>query len=490
MSEEDFDDLPIQWNAPHPAVQEVTEQQLHEFEKTFSLIQSKLNDALNQQKQIKAQYKKLKSDKVDLINEKKQVDSDIQNFIDETQDIKESLSKNQIPKQKGNNKIDLNTQQEMMEISTINTNINELKNKINKLQTQYSEEIRLWKVEKTRLTNILQEQYNERDIMKRSIEQFQAYLNENGVSDNISLEEEENDEVIEKGANKCSSSHSKLSISDVSSAESPIRKTKNLISSSSDTDSEIETEEKYKKNSNKKPNESEKSKEKFEIINNSINVVANPNSRLIQTLSNSPTISPLSSPTNSATLVTTPLQMIEQQNIEQQLKFRPNLQAFQQKKSVFDDNIKIDFMPSKYKIDFTYYPNGVPKITNTLKNGRESLYDNGDKLIEYKNGVKKITRKNGTSYVLFKNGDISKEFSDGAVAYFFDETRAIQLTLPDQAVHTIFPNSQKEINFANGDKYIIFPDNSTKYTKSNGDFQIKFPNGQTQNCINGVYSSS
>lgn len=152
MSEEDFDDLPIQWNAPHPAVQEVTEQQLHEFEKTFSLIQSKLKDALNQQKQIKAQYKKLKSDKVDLINEKKQVDSDIQNFIDETQDIKESLSKNQIPKQKGNNKIDLNTQQEMMEISTINTNINELKNKINKLQTQYSEEIRLWKVEKTRLT--------------------------------------------------------------------------------------------------------------------------------------------------------------------------------------------------------------------------------------------------------------------------------------------------------------------------------------------------
>ena len=484
MSDDDFDDMPIQWNVPHPAVQEVTEQQFHEFEKTFLLIQSKLNDTLNQQKSIKIQYKKLKKDKSDLINEKKQVDSEIQNFIDETEDIRASLNKNQLPKQKSNNKNDLNTQQEMMEISTINSNINELKNKITKLQTKYTEEIRLWKVEKTRLSNILQEQQNEKDIMKQSIEQFKAYLNEN---DDSVINEEEINPMIEEKNNNNLTNHSKLSISEVSSTESPIRMNKDLISSSSitDSDTENETKNQIRFNSiskeeqiiNQNLNEDNKSKEKCEIINKPLNVVANPNSRLIQALSNSP----ISSPGQRLNLSTTPMQMIEQQDAQQQLKY----QQKQQKKSDFDEKILTDFMPSKYKLDFTYHPIGPPKTTNLLKNGRESLYENGDKFIEYKNGVKKISRKDGTKYVIFKNGDISKEFADGAVAYFFDETRAIQLTLPDQNVHTIFPNSQKEINFTNGDKYIIFPDSSTKYTKSNGDYQIRFPNGQIQNCING-----
>lgn len=495
MSEEDFDDMPIQWNAPHPAVQEVTEHQLHEFEKTFLLIQTKLNDALNQQKQIKTQYKKLKKDKTDLINEKKQVDTEIQNFIEETEDIRASLNKNQTPKQRSNTRDDLNTQQEMMEISTINSNINEMKNKINKLQTQYTEEVRLWKVEKTRLSNILQEQQNEKDIMIKSIEQFKAYLdedeNENEIM-NVVEEEEESDSSVEENEVKYSGNHSKLSISDVSSAESPIRKNKelqpntDLIDSNSEEDVKnpinIDNNLNKDQNNNQNQNEDSKSKEKFEVINSSINVVANPNSKLVQALSNSP----ICSPTKKLNVITTPMQMIEQQNMEQQLKYQQN----QQKKSVFDEKIIKDFMPPKYKLEFTYHPNGEPKTINTVKNGREYLYENGDKFIEYKNGVKKITRRNGTKYVIFKNGDISKEFSDGAVAYFFDETRAIQLTLPDQNVHTIFPNGQKEINFSNGDKYIIFPDNSTKYTKSNGDYQIRFQNGQTQNCINGVIFTS
>lgn len=487
MSEEDFDDMPIHWNTPHEASQEVTEQQLHEFEKAFLLIQSKLNNALDQQKQIKAQYKKLKKDKTDLINEKKQVDTEIQNFIEETENIKANLNKNQIPKPKNNSKDDLNTQQEMMEISTINSNINELKSKINKLQTQYSEEVRLWKVEKTRLSNILQEQQNESDIMKKSIEQFQAYLNDDENPDIIE-EEEESDSIPEEKEEKHSANHSKLSISDVSSAESPIRKSKNFSPNSSSTDSDSEKSENFEKKTKKQNfnDESDESKEKYEVINNSLNVMANPNSKLVQALSNSP----ISSPTKQFNLITTPMQMIEEQNFEQKLKFQQFQQKQQQQKFDFDEKIKTDFMPAKYKLDFTYHPNGNPKTTNTLKNGREFIYENGDKFIEYKNGVKKITRRDGTKYVIFKNGDISKEFSDGAVAYFFDETRAIQLTLTDQNIHTVFPNGQREINFANGDKYIIYPDSSTKYTKLNGDYQIRFQNGRTQNCINGVVFTS
>ena len=107
-------------------------------------------------------------------------------------------------------------------------------------------------------------------------------------------------------------------------------------------------------------------------------------------------------------------------------------------------------------------------------------------MIEYKNQVKRIICRDGTIYTRLTNGDVSKKFADGAEAYFFDQSRAIQLTLPDNVIHSLFSNGQKEISYPNNEKITVFPDQSVQYKKPNGDYQINYSNGKSVTCINGI----
>ena len=462
-SEEDSDSGPVLWNAPKPAVKEVTEQQKRDFEKTFASVKSQLNDVLNQQQQVKAQHKKLKKQAQDLVSERKQVDDELKSCIQETEDIQSALNQKKKIKQKSNPQLDFMTQKEMLEISSINTNISDIKTKINKLKTQYSEEQKLWKAEKNRLVRLLKEQKNESEIMVQSIRQFKDILREHNISDNIDFDiHEESDSDILKSSSSSeeikpkekSSTAKKLIDNTIQNIYNEnINTLKNNQSSKTENEDNDISDDYESDNFNVVSNS-----RKYDDINSPLKIVPNPKSKLVQMLSSSSQSSPMSSPIRSSP--------------------PPKPQVFKMEKVR-------DFMPSIYKLDFTYKPRGQPKTVTTIKNGTEIIYENGDKYIEYRNGTKKIRRQDGTSYIMFSNDDVSKEFPDGAVAYYFGETRAIQLTLPDQTIHTVFSNGQKEINFTNGDKYTVFPDQSTKYTKKNGDFQVHLPNGKVQTCING-----
>ena len=72
---------------------------------------------------------------------------------------------------------------------------------------------------------------------------LESQQNNDYQNDIIIEEEEESDSIPEEKEEKHSANHSKLSISDVSSAESPIRKSKNFSPNSSSTDSDSEKSE-------------------------------------------------------------------------------------------------------------------------------------------------------------------------------------------------------------------------------------------------------
>ncbi|OHT12633.1 hypothetical protein TRFO_17449 [Tritrichomonas foetus] len=464
-SDDDFDNAPVLWNAPQPAVQEVTEQQKREFEKTYASIQNQLNNLISQKQQLKSQHQKLKKDASDLVAEKKLVDNEIKSCIQETEDIRNNLNKKPPAKPRTSNKNDFTAQKESLEFSSINNDIKRVRGEIDKLKTKYNEELRLWKGEKNRLTNLLQEQQNECNIMKQSIEQFRSYLREKNSSD-LFFEEEEDENKNEFSSRPASSP---IRVSPKEQQE--LQKYQEMLQLNPKEKQQEKPTEKYQENYKEKRME--------------IDIKPNPDSKLYQFLSSSAESSPVQSPVQS------PARSNVKSYIQGSNKTTPHSPI---KKIVSPPTFTVqkvrEFMPPMYKLDFNYHPIGEPKATTTLKNGRESLYENGDRYIEYRNRTQKITRRDGTVYILFPNDDVSKEFPDGVLAYYFGETGAIQLTLPDQTTHTVFTNGQKEINFTNGDKYIIFPDESTKYTKANGDYQVRFPNGKTQTCVNGVITSS
>jgi hypothetical protein len=217
----------------------------------------------------------------------------------------------------------------------------------------------------------------------------------------------------------------------------------------------------------------------------SIEVVANPESRLSQRLSPSaqkyipqPKPDAVVSVANAA-----PLRIPLPKTAVSMVKSSPP-RAPQPKPAEFVDLPDTGF--PQYSLNFDYCPTGNGRLS---ADGKETVFDNGDVLLVFRGGKKKI-KTTKADYVHFGNGDVQIDFRDGATAYRYQQTGAVELNLPDGTAHCVFPNGQREVRFGNGDKYIVFPDRSTKYAKANGDYQIKRPDGRVENCVRGIVSRS
>ena len=124
-----------------------------------------------------------------------------------------------------------------------------------------------------------------------------------------------------------------------------------------------------------------------------------------------------------------------------------------------------------YRIDFKYNP-GPIVATEEKGNGRQIVrYRNGVTGTIYDNGTKKI--KNGdTTYIFYSNHDVLIEFGDGAEAYQYNDTKTVELQLPDGTKLVEFADGQKEKHMTNGDKEITFPNGTVKLLHPNGEFDI------------------
>jgi hypothetical protein len=145
-----------------------------------------------------------------------------------------------------------------------------------------------------------------------------------------------------------------------------------------------------------------------------------------------------------------------------------------------------DLLFPDYPLDFDYWP---PGQSVTGPDPREVRFENGEVVLTFRDGRKKLKRR-GSSHIRFPNGDVQIDFDDGAIAYRYKETMAIEVNCPDSASHCLFTNGQREVRFANGDKFVAFPDKSTKYSKANGDYQIQRANGICETCIGGVVTKT
>jgi hypothetical protein len=135
------------------------------------------------------------------------------------------------------------------------------------------------------------------------------------------------------------------------------------------------------------------------------------------------------------------------------------------------------------RFNFDYWPDDEGSVS---RDGREIYFENGDTIINCKGDVRKL--RHGTMELIrFGNGDVEVRLADGSVGYRFSETQAIELTLPDSTRHCIFANGQREIFFANGDKFLV-TSKWTRYTRANGDYQVRGVDGDVMTCVNGVIS--
>ena len=64
------------------------------------------------------------------------------------------------------------------------------------------------------------------------------------------------------------------------------------------------------------------------------------------------------------------------------------------------------------------------------------------------------------------------EFGDGAEAYQYNDTKTVELQLPDGTKLVEFADGQKEKHMTNGDKEITFPNGTVKLLHPNGEFEI------------------
>ena len=128
-------------------------------------------------------------------------------------------------------------------------------------------------------------------------------------------------------------------------------------------------------------------------------------------------------------------------------------------------------LSDEYKIDFKYNP-GPIVATEEKGTGRQIVrYRNGVTGTIYDDGTKKI--KNGdTTYIFYSNHDVLIEFGDGAEAYQYNDTKTVELQLPDGTKLVEFADGQKEKHMTNGDKEITFPNGTVKLLHPNGEFEI------------------
>lgn len=451
MSEDDFDETQVVWNAPKPSSEEVTEQQYSDFEKTFSTTKSKLDDLLKIKNSLIAERERLQEEGKAIENKQKSVNEEIEACIQKSNDIPEkTVTKKKAPPKK-KSRVKAEDQEEMLILTKLLAEIEEQKKKNQKLEKKFNEEKRAWKYEEKNLESQKQELINQQIILKQTIQAYDFLVRKEQSSSN----DEIFDERQEENSYIFSSDYQHKPVASPLKSQSPSSRICGM----------------------------EEENAKHEMTNSSLKVQDSTNSHLFEKSSSSSPIQSQNS-TMRPSLFATPLQLEEQKQYQAQLLLQPQLKP-KPPEPQFDIK-EFNFMPEKYKIDFTYQPLGHP-IETTKVNGRtETLYQNGDKMIEYKNQVKRIICRDGTIYTRLTNGDVSKKFTDGAEAYFFDQSRAIQLTLPDNVIHSLFSNGQKEISYPNNEKITVFPDQSIQYKKPNGDYQINYSNGKSVTCINGI----
>ena len=110
------------------------------------------------------------------------------------------------------------------------------------------------------------------------------------------------------------------------------------------------------------------------------------------------------------------------------------------------------------------------------------LEDQQEKISDtvFANGVKKEIYADGTIKIIFTNNDIKETSPDGKTVYFFNETKAMQISFSDGLQLFKFPNGQVEKHFPDGTKEITFPDGIIKMIYTDGEEETIFPNGVIQ----------
>ena len=97
--------------------------------------------------------------------------------------------------------------------------------------------------------------------------------------------------------------------------------------------------------------------------------------------------------------------------------------------------------------------------SSMIKREIDKFYDKNKKEIIFRSGVIKEIYYDGYQIINFTNGDIKQIFPDKTKqVYFFNESKIIQTTIPDEMQVFKFENGQIEKHFIDGMKEIIFPD--------------------------------
>jgi hypothetical protein len=101
--------------------------------------------------------------------------------------------------------------------------------------------------------------------------------------------------------------------------------------------------------------------------------------------------------------------------------------------------------------------------SSMIKREIDKFYDKNKKEIIFRSGVIKEIYYDGYQIINFTNGDIKQIFPDKTKqVYFFNESKIIQTTIPDEMQVFKFENGQIEKHFIDGMKEIIFPDGFIK----------------------------
>ena len=176
VDEYSSDEEPLAWNEPEPEKKEVTEAQLREFEKTFSMVKQQLAELTEQYDTLRSQFKKEQQVQADLKKGKQALEDDRNRYDHEMNLISDQTAKP--AKTKQSKRAADQVKIDMYESQMAMRSINEMKARKQEIEHKFQQEKSLWNSEKVRLTQLLRKAENENAILKQTIDQFATFMKE------------------------------------------------------------------------------------------------------------------------------------------------------------------------------------------------------------------------------------------------------------------------------------------------------------------------